>query len=252
MKNTVIIKGNRYGISIILNDEISFEDLLTELGHKLSDAEEFFDCDRQLVVSFEGRSLSDDELDQILTVIETTTKLKISYIMDHNSDLEATFYDIIQTAQNPEPEESFTKTVKEPVGNSTHIDNKEENCGLFYHGTLQSGQEFEAEDSVVLIGDVLEGATVTAGGNIVVIGKLAGRARAGCKGEKNAFVMALHMEPQCVEIDGVSAKASAIRRAAKNKKESMIAILIDDNICIDPVSKSAINDFRIECTKKSR
>ena len=28
--------------------------------------------------------------------------------------------------------------------------------------------------------------------------------------------------------------------------------LIDDNICIDPVSKSAINDFRIECTKKSR
>lgn len=243
MKNTVIIKGNRYGISIILNEEMSFEDLLVELQNKLSAADEFFDCDKQLVVSFEGRNLSNEELDQILTVIDTKTKLKISYIMDHNSDLEATFYDIIQAAQNPENEDNYDQVSTEKKSEAILAEKKDDCSGLFYRGTLQAGQTFETKESVVVIGDVKEGAEIVAGGNIVIIGRLKGIAKAGCKGDKNAFVMALSMEPQEIEIDGVAAKQSALKRASRSKKESMIAILIDQYISIDPISKSAINDF---------
>lgn len=241
MKNTVIIKGNRYGISIILNEEMSFEELLTELGNKLSASEEFFDCDKQLVVSFEGRSLSNEELDQILSVIDTKTKLKISYIMDQNSDLETTFYDIIQAAENPEDKEKTEDL--EIVTDAKLSEEPEKSCGLFYKGTLQPGQCFETEESVIVIGDVKKGAKIHAGGNIVIIGSLKGSAIAGCRGDKNAFVMALSMEPQGIEINGIPAKETMIKKASRNKKESMIAILIDDNISIDPISKSAINDF---------
>lgn len=239
----MIIKGNRYGISIILNEEMSFEDLLIELGNKLSAADEFFDCDKQLVVSFEGRNLSNEELDQILTVIDTKTKLKISYIMDHNSDLETTFYDIIQDAEKTESEESRAiETIDNQTDNSERVQ-KEESSGLFYKGTLQAGQSFETKESVIVIGDVKEGAQVIAGGNIVIIGRLKGYAKAGCKGDKNAFIMALSMEPQGIEIDGVAAKEHIIKKASRSRKESMIAILIDQNISIDPISKSAIHDF---------
>ena len=105
MKNTVIIKGNRYGISIVLDKETEFSKLLENLALKLENAEEFFDCERQLAVTFEGRNLSNEELDQVLSVIKDNSRLNIQYVMDENSDLEATFFDIIQTAKTAEPEE---------------------------------------------------------------------------------------------------------------------------------------------------
>ena len=94
MRNTVIIKGNRYGISIVLDKETEFSKLLEDLALKLENAEEFFDCEKQLAVTFEGRSLSNEELDQVLSVIENNSRLNIQYVMDENSDLEATFFDL--------------------------------------------------------------------------------------------------------------------------------------------------------------
>lgn len=244
MKNAVIIKGNRYGISIVLKEDIAFEDLLNELENKLESAEEFFDCEKQLAVSFEGRKLTNEEIDSILSVIHSKSRLNISYVLDENSDLEATFYDVIQTANNSEAEEG-TETVddKTAVPMENGKDDIENSSGLFYRGTLNPGQTFETDASVIVVGDVNFGATVIAGGNIVIIGNLKGTAKAGCKGNKNAFVMALSMEPQSIEIDGIIAREHTIKRAARNKKESMIAIVIDKQISIDPISKSAIHDF---------
>ena len=107
MKNAVIMKGNRYGISLILNDEIPFDELLEELENKLESADEFFDCEKQVAVSFEGRTLSNDELDRILTVIDLKTNLKISYILDNNSDLETTFYEVIQAEADDKAAPAF-------------------------------------------------------------------------------------------------------------------------------------------------
>lgn len=244
MNNAVLIKGNRYGITIVMDEKIPFEQLLLELEHKLEAAEQFFDCEKQLAISFEGRSLSNEELDEILTVIESCSKLNISYILDENSDLEATFYDIIQTAQD----EEVKKTNADPPAASELSDdlymNSNQSSGLFYRGTLYAGETFETKDSVIILGDVNAGATVISNGNIVVIGSLKGVAKAGCTGDKNAFVMALMMEPESIEIDGIVAKEHALKKAGRNKKESMIAIVIDKQISIDPISKSAIHDFR--------
>lgn len=256
MKNTVIIKGNRYGISIVLDKEIEFSKLLEDLALKLENAEEFFDCEKQLAVTFEGRNLSNEELDQLLSVIKHNSKLNIQYVMDENSDLEATFFDIIQTAKAAEPEEKNTEpelieitAIPDVISDTPTLDStqttspKQENTGMFYKGTLRSGQTLETKDSLVIIGDVNPGATVIAGGNIVIIGALKGSVTAGSNGNTNAFVMALSMEPIQIQIADIIARSSDTKKFSKSKSESMIASIVDNQICIDPISKTAIQDI---------
>lgn len=254
MKNSVIIKGNKYGISIVLNDKIEFSKLLEDLIVKLESAEEFFDSNKQLAVTFEGRILSNEELDQILDIIQNNSKLNIQYVMDENSDLEATFFDIIQTEEkqdnikeeydlntnlNPYTETKEQEIAKLKENNIT----EQENTGMFYKGTLRSGQTLETKDSLIIIGDVNPGATVIAGGNIIIIGALKGSVVAGSKGNHNSFVMALSMNPIQIQIADIIARSSDTKKISKIKKEAMIATIIDNQICIESVSKAAIQDI---------
>lgn len=255
MKNSVIIKGNRYGISIVLDKELEFSKLLMDLEARLENAEEFFDSDKQLAVTFEGRTLNNEELDQILSVIQEHSKLNIQYVMDENSELETTFFDIIQTAKESEEAGSpptepaevsgILNTLQQkhseqvPTDTVTHYDNS----GMFYKGTLRSGQTLEAKDSLVMIGDVNPGATVIAGGNIVIIGTLKGSVAAGSNGNTNAFVMALSMDPIQIQIGDIIARSSDTKKGNRSKQDSMIATVIDGQICIESVSKTAIHDI---------
>ena len=60
-----------------------------------------------------------------------------------------------------------------------------------YIGCLHNGQTINAADSIVIIGDVEQGAAVYSEGNIIIIGALNGYAEAGCKGREDAFVYSL-------------------------------------------------------------
>lgn len=262
MKNTVIIKGNKYGITIVLDNEVEFSQLSKDLSVKLENAEEFFDSDKQLAVTFQGRELSNEEMDELLHIITTNSKLNIQYVMDHNDDVEATFFDIIQTAkaldeleQKGATDSDFTdsnlsdtedyflhheqqKTSYESGSQTNYLPDSN---GLFYKGTLRSGQSLDAKDSVVIIGDVNPGASVTANGNVVVIGSLKGSVSAGQNGNKNAFIMALSMSPMRIQIADIVANNSDTRKKPKAKKEdAMIATIINDKISIERVSKTAI------------
>ena len=259
MKNTVIIKGNRYGISIVLDKDISFSQLLKDLEARLEGAEEFFDSDKQLAVTFEGRDLTNEELDEILSVIKGCSRLNIQYVMDENSDLETTFFDIIQTAKDTgdESDNSAVMEESEPVEVSGILSTihdqaantsgsspgdhtipqqtRADNTGMFYKGTLRSGQTLESKESIVIIGDVNPGASVVADGNIVVIGTLKGTATAGNNNDTNAFVMALVMDPIQIQIADVIARSSDTKSHFKKKTEPMIARIQNHQICVEPV-----------------
>lgn len=255
MKNTVIIKGNRYGISIVLDKDIPFSQLLEDLEARLEGAEEFFDSDKQLAVTFEGRELSNEELDEVLSVIQGCSRLNIQYVMDENSDLETTFFDIIQTAKTADEDIDITEE-SEPVEvsgilSTIHDMEVQEQAndtvyglsqaatsgkdGLFYKGTLRSGQTLESQESIVIIGDVNPGASVIAAGNIVVIGALKGSATAGTNNNPDAFVMALVMDPIQIQIADVIARSSDTKGHFKKKHEPMIATIQNHQICIEPV-----------------
>lgn len=270
MKNTVIIKGNKYGITIVLDKDVEFTTLIKDLSTKLEEAEAFFDSDKQLAVAFEGRELSNNEMDELLEVIKSSSKLNIQYVIEQNNDLEVTFFDIIQNAKLLEQAEAQLANMDKSAKNNPIADvdfdmdfktdmdfdynwndaisdkNTTENDGLFYKGTLRSGQSLEAKDSLIVIGDINPGANVIAGGNVVVIGSLKGCVTAGANGNRKAFVMALSMAPMQIQIADVIARSSDAKKIPKSKKEdAMIATIIDNQICIEMVSKAAMHDRNI-------
>lgn len=63
--------------------------------------------------------------------------------------------------------------------------------GLFYIGCLHNGQTINAATSIIIIGDVEQGAAVYSEGNIVILGELNGYAEAGTDGRQDAFVYTL-------------------------------------------------------------
>jgi septum site-determining protein MinC len=66
---------------------------------------------------------------------------------------------------------------------------------LVHHGTLRSGDHLQSEGSVLLLGDVNPGAQISAGGHVLVWGRLRGVAHAGRRGNGAARIVALQLMP---------------------------------------------------------
>ena len=81
-----------------------------------------------------------------------------------------------------------------------------ERDGQFYKGTLRGRQVLESEQSIVIIGDVEEGATVASKGNVIVTGTIYGTVIAGAAGRTDAVIAALHMQPKKLRIGGIKVK----------------------------------------------
>src|SRR3990170_4534032 len=68
--------------------------------------------------------------------------------------------------------------------------------------TLRSGNVLRHPGHVVVIGDVNPGAEITAGGNVIVWGRLRGVVHAGAGGDEEAVVCALDLAPTQLRIAG--------------------------------------------------
>lgn len=221
INNEVIIKGNKYGIIVVLNPDIDFNILKKQVAEKFKESRKFFE-DANMALSFEGRDLSNEEQSDLLGIIEKNTDMKILCIIDND----------------PKKEELFKKTIEEKL---MELEN---NTGQFYKGILRSGASLEFETSAVIIGDVNHGARVVSKGNIIVLGALKGNAFAGASGNTNAFVIALDMRPTQIRIADMIAR-SPDKPVKDANKEAKIAFLEDGNIYIEPLNKNILNDIRL-------
>lgn len=98
-------------------------------------------------------------------------------------------------------------------------------------GTLRSGDHLEVEGSVLVLGDVNPGARVSAGGHVLVWGRLRGVAHAGCHGDAQARIVALQLRPLQLRIAGAVARGPADSPAAGMAEQ---ASLMDGAIRLDP------------------
>ena len=81
------------------------------------------------------------------------------------------------------------------------------NAGLLVHrGTLRSGDHLQTEGSVLLLGDLNPGARISAGGHVLVWGRLRGMAHAGRRGDTSARIVALQLRPLQLRIAGAVAR----------------------------------------------
>ena len=75
MKNTVILKSYKDGIAIYLDDTLEFEQLCLDLAQKFRDSARFFG-DMQVAVSFEGRTLTQEEENILVDTITSSSRLQ--------------------------------------------------------------------------------------------------------------------------------------------------------------------------------
>ncbi len=221
MNNSVIIKGNKYGIIVVLSPDLPFEELKLIVAEKFKESSKFFE-NAKMAISFEGRLLSNEEQREILDIIGQNTDMHIVCVMENDS----------------EKEEIYKKTVEQKLMELTN------NTGQFYKGILRSGASLEFETSVIIIGDVNHGARIVSKGNIIVLGSLKGNAFAGATGNTNSFVVALDMSPTQIRIADVIAR-SPDKPVKDEVKEAKIAFLEDGNIYIEPLNKNILNDISL-------
>ncbi len=65
----------------------------------------------------------------------------------------------------------------------------------FHKGTVRSGEYLYSHNDLLILGDVNPGAIVSAGGNIIIWGRLLGIAHAGREGNYKATISALQLRP---------------------------------------------------------
>lgn len=222
-QQTVVIKSNKYGITLFLDRNIPFRELLADIAERFRASAEFF-RDARMALAFDGRRLSREE------------QLEVIHVIQENSSLE-----ILCVLEQDELKESFMKQVVEGRQGERDF-----NTGRFYKGTLRSGQVLESETSIIILGDVNPGATIVSKGNVVVLGSLKGTIHAGAVGNEDAFVAALNMSPVQIRIADVIARSGDgpihMKGAATGP---MIAYAEEGNIYMEPITKEVINDIRI-------
>lgn len=219
--NSVIIKGNKYGIVVVLSSDVKFDELKVQIAEKFSESAKFFG-NAKMALSFEGRKLTTPEQIEILDIIKKNSELQVVCIMDNDA----------------ETENKFQKTLNDKLMELST------NTGQFYKGIVRSGASLEFETSVVILGDVNHGARVVSKGNIIVLGALKGTAFAGACGNENAFVVALDMSPTQIRISDTIAR-SPDKPVKENVREAKIAFLEEGNIYIEPLTKNILGDINL-------
>ncbi len=222
MKNTVIIKSFQNGISVYLNGEIPFDELLGEVAFKFRESSNFFK-DAKMAISFEGRRLSDEEERMLLNVICENSDLHIVCLVGKDEETNHNYLKAIQQLER----------------------HKEDgNEGQFYRGTLKNGQVLETESSIVVLGDVYPGSAIISTKDIVILGGLFGKAYAGGNGSGGHYVAALEMSPERLQIGDFKYKTTKqMKWSIRPKVQPKIAYIKDERVVMEPITKELLDDL---------
>ncbi len=106
---------------------------------------------------------------------------------------------------------------------------------FFHQGTLRSGESLDVNEDLLILGDVNPGAIVSAGGNVMIWGRLLGIAHAGKHGNDHAKITALQLRPVQLRI------SNKIARGPKEKPEQGLAeeALIEEGVIVIKPAKNS-------------
>lgn len=204
MKNTVVIKSSKAGMTVILDPEVPYEVLLQHIAAKFEESARFWGS-VQMTLTLAGRPLTPEQEMEIVEVITSHSQIEILCLVDQDINR----IKRCEKALNDKLMELSSMT------------------GQFYRGNLTQGMQLESETSIVIIGDVEPGARVISKGNVIVLGTLSGSASAGVCGNPETVVAALEMAPVQVRIaDLVSRSKDKGKRLAKGP--AMICVEEED------------------------
>ena len=218
MRNAVVIKSSKAGMTVILDPELPFDELLDAIGKKFSESARFWGS-VQMTLTLEGRDLTAAQEFAIVDTITKNSQIEVLCLLDTDAER----IERCEKALNDKLMELNSQT------------------GQFYRGTLKRGDCLESEASIVIIGNVDHGARVTAKGNVIVLGELKGTVPAGVSGNPQAVVMALDMAPLQIRIGDMSSRFN--ERNKRLGRGPMIALAEDGAIVMRSLKKSFLNNM---------
>lgn len=189
MKNCITINTKKDSIVIKIDENAEQDEIMQELNQKLIELKKLYKED-DTPITVTGKVLKNKEIDQIQEEIKKNINVKVFFDSPRILGLHG-----IKKTFNKDIATSETK---------------------FHKGALRSGQRIEFEGTLVILGDVNDGAEVIASENIVVLGALRGLAHAGAKGNNDAMIAASSIESQQIRISNV---VKEIERDEINKEE---------------------------------
>ena len=224
LTQAVVIKSKSYGRHLVLNPDVTFEELLDAVIEKFADSGDFFK-NATVGISFEGYELTPEQEYELIAVIESHTSIHIICIMEQEQVKEACL--LAETEA----------LIRERVTNHA----------IFHYGSLKPGDELHSDVGLVVIGNVPKGAKVTAAGNLIVFGELNGFAHAGAYGDFAATIAALSIDTGQVQIGRIlfippessgKKKGGFLRRKKEGESFSpQIARVQDGHVIMEPCTK---------------
>lgn len=223
MKDAVVIKSYQNGISLLLDKECSFDELLDEIAFKFSESRPFFGNAR-MALSIDGRKLNAGEELKILEVIKKNSDVKIACLVGKDEETNKHYIKALEELDRRLP--------------------RGESDGQFYRGTLKNNQVLETEQSIVVLGDVYPGSAIISTKNVIVLGGLYGEAYAGGNGREGHYVVALEMEPERLKIGDFKYKNTGKTKwGIKPKVQPKIAYVRNGRLVMEPLTKELLESF---------
>ncbi len=212
MKNHAVIKSRKNGMNIIMDPDCPFEEVRQELEDRFKQNAAFWGSAR-MALFLEGRDLSAEESLIIVNTITENSEVDIICLVDEDEEM-------ITLAQR-----SIDERARKLCNANADL----------YRSDMAELELAESDKSLVILGDVAQQATVTAAGNVIVLGELKGNIYAGSPENDEAVVVALTMAPHRIQIGSVS----ELYRGNGHKlgRGPMMAFCEDGAIQVKPLKK---------------
>lgn len=210
-KEDIEIRGTRGGLVIVADSGISAERLALALRAKLESSRGFF---KGATCELHWEPARSDEGPEEVAQVLAEYGLELAPGRVESRERRG------KAAESPMRVES------KPMGTVTRLN---VNDTLLHHGVLRGGQSLRYPGHIVIVGNVNPGAEVEAGGNVLVMGKLAGTVRAGCPDNRKAVVVAWGLAGQQISVGGqLLPPEAAAGPGAKVVRFSQGKVCVDD------------------------
>ena len=222
MKNLVVIKSYNNGLNLYLDNEVSFEELLYNVALKFRESSKFFG-DSKLSLLLTGRELTMQEELQIIEEINNNSDITITCLVGKENGATAEYFNKLNI---------LSKEI-------------ELNCATIHNGSLINTQVLEDKNSILVLGDVYQGCSITSNRNIIVLGGIYGDVHAGATGNDDAYVFALDLSPDNLTINNSSLLQSKKNHfwGIKTKYEPKIALIENGIVQVKPHLKEVWESY---------
>ncbi|OEF98042.1 hypothetical protein BHF71_03200 [Vulcanibacillus modesticaldus] len=199
-KQNVSIKGTKDGLVFLINDDCSFDDAINELKDILENTHQ-----------------------NILDGPPTKVTIKVGY-RNFSTEQYKRLKEVFKAKENLLVEKIENELDK--------LKNRVESQVKVITGTIRSGQVYQHQGNILLIGDINPGGFLKATGDIYVIGSLRGIAHAGYDGDESSIIAAAIMEPTQLRI-GKSVSFAVEQWGEMDNSKNLFAYVKNNEIVLE-------------------